>query len=428
MACVAKDNRGWRVLFVAPDGARKTLRLGPVDKRTAESIRCHVESLLEARITGQAAPRQTAVWLSTVGDKLRQRLARVGLVEPAKQAQSPTLADFLDSYIAGRTDVGQRTRTNLGQARKYLVQYFGAERRLGDITPGDADEWRRWLSERLGINTVRRHCGRAKQFFRAAVRKRLLAENPFADMGDTQVRGSPERFHFVTLDEAQRVLDACPDAQWRLIFGLARWAGLRTPSETLALRWCDVNWEQGTLTVTSVKTRRQGKAQRVVPIFPELRPLLEAVYEQAEPGTFWVITRYRLTVANLRTQFQRIVARAGLVPWEKPFQNCRATRETELLERFPLQCVTAWLGNTARVAHAHYLQVRPEYVTRAITEPTYATVAQNPAQQSAETRGMALQAELGHFPEHHATPLLAATCENLQLGGMPPEGLEPSTL
>ena len=46
---------------------------------------------------------------------------------------------------------------------------------MDEVTPGDADEFRRFLLGHLGENTVRRHCGRAKQFFRAAVRKRLLA-------------------------------------------------------------------------------------------------------------------------------------------------------------------------------------------------------------------------------------------------------------
>lgn len=45
MASVAKDGKGWRILFVAPHGKRKTLRLGRVDKKTAESIRVHVEAL-----------------------------------------------------------------------------------------------------------------------------------------------------------------------------------------------------------------------------------------------------------------------------------------------------------------------------------------------------------------------------------------------
>ena len=68
---------------------------------------------------------------------------------------------------------------------------------------------------------------------------------------------------------------------------------------------------------------------------------------------------------NLRTQFERIIQRAGLQPWPRLFQNLRSSRETELMERFPIHTVTAWLGNTPAVAMRHYLQVRDEDFARA---------------------------------------------------------------
>jgi integrase len=30
---------------------------------------------------------------------------------------------------------------------------------------------------------------------------------------------------------------------WQVILGLSRYGGLRTPSETLSLRWDDIDWE-----------------------------------------------------------------------------------------------------------------------------------------------------------------------------------------
>ena len=130
-----------------------------------------------------------------------------------------TLAAFIDDYIAGRGNSKPTTLVNLKGARKYLVNYFGADRPLDSITPGDADEFRGWLAaaqagirqktgeqtgeKRLHDNTVRRICGRAKQFFRAAQRKRLIAESPFADMKGTSVKANRSRDYFVTRDEAQ---------------------------------------------------------------------------------------------------------------------------------------------------------------------------------------------------------------------------------
>ncbi len=63
---------------------------------------------------------------------------------------------------------------------------------------------------------------------------------------------------------------------------------------------------------------------------------------------------------NLRTTFLKIITRAKVEPWGKPFQNLRSSRETELVQTHPVHVVTAWLGNTPKVAMAHYLQVRDE--------------------------------------------------------------------
>ena len=105
----------------------------------------------------------------------------------------------------------------------------------------------------------------------------------------------------------KKVLEHCPDAQWRLIFALARYGGLRTPSETFALKSGHVDWERGRITVPSPKTaHHEGKQSRLIPLFPELKPHLEAVWEQTEPGAEYIITRYRNNNANLRTQLERI--------------------------------------------------------------------------------------------------------------------------
>jgi hypothetical protein len=127
-----------------------------------------------------------------------------------------------------------------------------------------------------------------------------------------------------------------------------------------------VDWERGRFRVTSPKTERhEGKAERWVPIFPELRPYLEEAFELAAEGSVYVITRYRDTNRNLRTQLNRIIRRAGLTAWPRLFQNLRASRETELTAEYPLHVVCAWIGNTERIAAKHYLQVTEDYFARA---------------------------------------------------------------
>lgn len=112
------------------------------------------------------------------------------------------------------------TRIKFNAPKGYLVDFFTADRNLRDITVGGADDWRVFLLVKgMSENTVRKHTQIARQFFTAAVRRKLFESNPFAGLKST-VQANPERFHFVTPDAAAKVLAACRDAEWRLIFAL----------------------------------------------------------------------------------------------------------------------------------------------------------------------------------------------------------------
>jgi integrase len=202
----------------------------------------------------------------------------------------------------------------------------------------------------------------------------------------TATGGNPERKFFVTAEAARSVLDACPDAEWRLIFALCRFGGLRCPSEVLALRCGDVDWERSRFIVRSCKTEHHdGKDRRVVPIFPELLPYLNEAYDLAEEGQEYIVSRCRNNGVNLRTRLGKIIARAGLTPWPKLFHNLRASRQTELAERYPIHVVCAWLGNSTAIAAEHYLQV---------TEDHYRSAAHIPAQSAANGGCQKMTADL----------------------------------
>ena len=418
MASITREPNGRRTIqFVGSDGKRRSIRLGKCSQKTAEAVRVRVEHLAAAQQTRSALNGETARWVADLDTQLADKLGAVGLIPRRERA---TLQAFIDSYIEGRTDVKFRTKWKYQTTRQNLLDFFGSDKPLRAITPGDADDWRLRLADkgRLSENTIRKHTAIAKQFFHAAKRKRIIEENPFAGL-KSAVQANPSRFYFVTHEEAQQVLDACPDAQWRLIFALGRYGGLRCPSEHLGLRWGDVDWERSRITIHSPKTEHhQGGESRQIPMFPELRPYLEEVFEQAEPGTEYVITRYRDSNVNLRTQLLRIMQRAGVKPWPKLFQNLRSSRETELAQQFPIHVVCAWIGNSQSVAAKHYLQVTDEHFEQAAKE-----AVQNPVQQAHAQAGKASQSR-------GATPGFAESCNPLQFLATPPVaavGVEPTT-
>lgn len=369
MASVNKDKKGWRVEFTPPGGKRRQLRLGTISDKGAREIGRHVERILESKKTGLPLASDTQKWLLALPDTLRRKLVTLGLVGNAGHRSSRELSQFLDEYIKTRTDLKEGSHSNIATARRYLEKFLGRDRDMGTVTEADADAYRIWLStkQKQAENTVRRLCSRAKQFFRAAVRRKLITENPFADMKKLTVGASSEkRVSFIDKATAARVLAACTDQEWRVIFALARFGGLRCPSEIVPLRWSHIDWEKGEITVTCVKTEHHdGRDVRVIPLFPELLAELMPWRAATPTDADWVISRVRTSKTNLRTQLNRVIKKAGIRPWPKLFQNLRSSRETELADAYPAHVVCSWLGNTPKVAAKHYLQVTSEHFDRA---------------------------------------------------------------
>ena len=111
----------------------------------------------------------------------------------------------------------------------------------------------------------------------------------------------------------------------------------------------------------------------MIPLFAELKPYFDEAWEVAEKGNPHIITRCRNSRTNLRSQFERIIKRAGLKPWPKLFVNLRSTRETELAKEHPIHVVCEWIGNSELVASRHYLQVTDEDFEKALEPTTHET-------------------------------------------------------
>lgn len=417
-----KTKNRWRLFYQPKTGRRRGISLGSLSKQLAEDFCRYTTRLEMAAQTGDSLERRTAEWVAELGDVLHAKLANAGLVPSRVSPEqiAPTrLGPFLDSFMA-KTAVKQSTKTVLSHTKRNLIDYFTVDKPLEQITEGDGDDFRAWLidHEQLSPATVDRRCGIAKQFLRAAVRRRLIAANPFADLKSGR-KANDKRDYFLSREDAAKIFAACPDHEWKLIFALSRFGGLRCPSEHLGLRWGDIDWANSRFTVHSPKTEHhEGGESRVVPLFPELRQYLEAAWDAAEEGAEYCITRYRDPSCNLRTQFNRIIKRAGLTPWEKLFANLRASRATELAREFPGHVAAAWLGHTEAIARKHYWQVTDEDFDAAAKSG--APVAQN-LPESSRTE------QQGEIENHEKTPCFAENSDESACLRMGVTGLEPVT-
>jgi integrase len=377
-----KSSKKAIIQFTDRDGKRRTVSAAKISKTAAARLVTHVEALNEARRTSGSVPGETLSYLKDLGVHLYDKLVRIGLVEPRAETKtddnaSKTLGVWLVEYISKRSDVKGATLVFYGHTKRNLEVFFGKSKPLRDVTTGDAEDFCRYLQkQKLAKATIARRFSMARTFFRAAMKHRLIDVNPFTDAEvSTTARANRDRQQFITPEEIAEVLRWCPDYEWRLLVVLARFGGLRVPSEALTLKWSNVDWEKEEILVHAPKTEHhEDKATRVIPIFPELRPFLEEAQGLAGQSEF-VIQKHRSqaertdtgwAAVNLRTRFLKIIRRAGLEPWPKPWQNLRASRETELRERFPDHVCTYWIGNSKRVAEEHYYMVTKDHIKKAL--------------------------------------------------------------
>lgn len=236
----------------------------------------------------------------------------------------------------------------------------------------------------------------------------MIDKNPFhhRDIPTVPGAGDKSREFFVSRELAKQVIDVLPDAQWRLMFALARYGSLRCPSEVLLLRWGDIDWECGRMLVTSPKTEHhEGGKSRMIPIFPKLRPFLDECSGLAAGRVEFVITHYRKTDSNYGVLLGKLVRRAGIEMWAKPWQNLRSTCETELAERFPIHVVRAWLGNSQPVAVKHYLQLTDDHFDAASRNIVTSSAAVKPRNT--------LQKPASQHHQCEKTPTNAGVCDSV---------------
>ena len=377
----------YRVLIGGGRHKRQTIRLGDVSEKIANEAKARIEALETAKLTGTSVDRTTAAWLDAIGDAIHERLARVGLVEPREPAtpEEPDVAlvVLVERYIASRSKLKPNTLRNYETTKRLLVEHFGKERLVRSIHTGHAKDYREWLVGKYAAATVSREIKRARQFFEYAKDCRLIDGNPFATVKAGSQKNT-KRKYFVGRDVIEKVLAACPDNDWRLVVVLARYAGLRIPSELERLTWSDVDWAGSKITIRVPKKEHiDGHETRIVPIFPEIEPYLRQAFDAAPTGSVHVLPARFHNEGYAYAGVLRAVERASVATWPKLFVNLRASRETELKREYPDHVVHAWIGNSKEVAEDHYLMVTDDDYERAASgRPIYP--AQNPAQSDAD--------------------------------------------
>lgn len=346
-----RENGSWYCQPII-NGKRRMITLGKVNATDARWITGQIEKLISYKKKGFPVPASLHQWLKSLDSSFRKLLMDAGIIDATYSITFGQLLDlFLDDFRDGtrQPNTEKRIERSTRTARQYFGKLVVSEISQGDIERFEKALKRRFTSEATWTKSLRD----TKQVFRWGVSKKLIEENPIQFLKGGSM-SNDARMEYVDADTITEVIDIC-EGDWILIFALARFTGLRVPSEFYRLRWRDVNWDKETIQIYGVKT----KQWRICPIFPPLNRYLSDAWEKLPDGTpakshiIQAEQRRRLE-SNLRSQALDFIDRAGVDRWPKLFVNLRMSCATDLLDHYPVQKVASWLGHSVKILLQHY--------------------------------------------------------------------------
>jgi integrase len=248
---------------------------------------CEKGDRLVARKLGQIIPRGDNRWLVRVSlgrdhatgrrrylnrtvsgsHRKAQQFLSAQLVERAESRElvgaEVTLNQYLDRWLSLAAKPRLRPKSYADYAAllaRYIRPALGCFK-LNQLTPLDIQSaYHQMLERKLSSRTVRYthavlHCA-----LQQAVDWRQLARNPANGVALPKVHRAAPRV--LTFEQARLFLSDAAKSRYGPVFVLALTTGLR-PSELLALRWRDVDWQTRTITVE--RTLEKGSGWRFGP-------------------------------------------------------------------------------------------------------------------------------------------------------------------
>jgi integrase len=235
-----------------------------------------------ARKTGQIVGRGRHRWLVRIflgrdhQTRRRRYLSRT-VHGPVRQAQSylnkvlrerdlgrnvegvtVTLGEFLDRWLetAAKPKLRDKSYESYKSLlRRYIRPVLG-ERILSAVTPLDVqDAYQKMIDRGLSARTVRYTHSVLRSAMRQAIRWRLLLQDPTD--GAQLPRLGRREMRVLTAEQSRAFLEVSRETHYGALFALALTTGMR-PSEYLALKWQDIDWDRGTVSVVRTLERVRG--------------------------------------------------------------------------------------------------------------------------------------------------------------------------
>jgi integrase len=371
---VNQDKKGYRLSIELPSGFKTTMRLKSVGLRSKADhnfVKAKLDALIACSTLGTTPTLEVQEWLKNIPERLYRKIQALRLVGP--RTHDMLVIDAIDAFILNHEQGKTASTLKVWNRAKAHCQTFFAGHTLRSVDATAAQAFRRYLLKLPGKQggtmaeaTVRKTCGVVSMVMDQAIREGIISHNPFK-LGKVPISAGRNKARevYVTATDVLKVIQHATAQEDRCLLGLARFGGLRVPSEIIGLRWSDVDWELRAMKVISPKTAGCGKDSRLVPLFPELYDLLLQAHSSSGGGSEFILPTLRIHT-NLNVRVRRLIKAAGVETYPKVMHNLRASCVTDWARKHHVSEVAAWAGHTEIVLHNHYLRnITPDHASQA---------------------------------------------------------------
>jgi integrase len=314
--------------------------------------------------TTRRVTRDAPVQTKRDAEKFEQDLRRSildGTFGKGEERAVPTLAEFEKEFISNYAEANNKkseVQTKKGVFKNHLVPAFGPKR-LDQIGAREIEAFKSLkLREGSSPKTVNNMLTILRKTLSVAQEWGTIEFVPKVKW----LRVPPNRFDFLTFDEADRLI-AGADGEWRTMITLALKTGLRQ-GELLALSWDDVDLVAGRLVVSrnlsrgEITTPKNGKT-REIPLGDDVLAALKGHRHLRGDVVFSKPDGIMLTKGESKHPLWRACRRAGLrrIGWHV----LRHTFASHLVMRkAPIKAVQELMGHSTVTMTERYAHLSPD--------------------------------------------------------------------
>jgi integrase len=266
--------------------------------------------------------------------------------------------EFAKEYLAySKTNKKSSTYTReLAIMRSFDREFEGRD--IHEITAWQIEGWKSKRKEGHKPATVNRELALLKHMFSMAVKWRRVKESPTKDVKG--LKGEGRRVRYLMPEEVQTLISNCKDFL-KPIITVAVHTGLRK-GELLGLRWPQVDFEQGIISVLDTKNHES----RYVPMDETVKGILKGI--KNVPGTDLVFSNRngkQIDSAFLYLAFYEALNRSGITDFR--WHDLRHVfASTLVMQGVDLNTVRELLGHKDLKMTLRYAHLAPNYKSKAV--------------------------------------------------------------